>query len=111
MLPVMTSRQVRNGLLRQMDVFPAESYHTSVGKGDELRLVEVEREPFQVRTRRVTVQRVVDHGHYRIVHYLEGTGETGQATVYTAGPPDWGLVECKVVKKVAQQMQPHRERR
>lgn len=101
MLPVMTSRQVRNGQLRVMGVQPTASYHTSVGPGDEVAVQEVRREPFRAERFYARVIAVIDHGCYKLVSYerIEG-GKTGVARVFAAGPPDWGVIEFRVIRKV-----------
>jgi len=104
MIATKTSRQIRNRQLRDMGIRPAESYHTRVGPLDHVAVLEVtpDAEPRRFVAR---VTNVRDHGWYLLLDYepLESDDELQPGTIrlYRAGPPDWGVVELKVVKKVA----------
>lgn len=108
-LPVMTSRQVRNSGLRAMGVRPREAYHTEVGPGDEVELLEVwpsDTPPFHRFC--VTIFAVVDFPglRHRVVLYERCDGSTGQAALQMDGPPYWGVIEFRIVRKVHKQRQP-----
>ena len=101
MMPVMVSRQVRNGQLRAIGVAPSASYHSRVGPGDEVIVQDVQEEPFRAERFEARVTGVVEHGHYRLVSYerMDGGGP-GVARVFADGPPDWGVIEFRIIKRV-----------
>jgi len=98
---VMTSRQVRNGQLRTMGIEPSASYHRHVGPGDEVAISTVKEQPFRAERFLARVLTVLDHGHYSLVRYERiDDGSRGTARVHADGPPDWGVIEFRVVRKV-----------
>jgi hypothetical protein len=81
---------------------PADaSYHRHVGPGDEVAVSQVQEQPFRAERFLARVTSVAEHGHYTVVRYdrCEGDG-TGVARLFDSGPPDWGVIEFRVVRKV-----------
>ncbi len=102
MIAVMTRRQVDNGQLRAMGIRPELTYHWHVVPGDRVRVQVVEQEPFAVE-RFVAVVESVEHcNQYTLVHYVRDDGECGSVWLHHDGPPDWGVIEFKVVARAAQ---------
>lgn len=105
---MLTLRQIRNRGLREMGVVP-ERYQFGVGRYDVVELVrsEPDGEPERLEG---WVEDVEDHGWYRVLTLTTERG-ADRVTVWRDGPPDWGVVELVIVKKLAAQLQPHRDRR
>jgi hypothetical protein len=99
--PVMVSRQVRNRQCRDMGI-PAPGYHYSAAeKGDEVQIQNVEPRPFRHERFLARICAVIDHGHYAVVEYERvDTGEHGTVRVFRSGPPDWGTIEFRLIRRV-----------
>lgn len=100
MIAVMTRRQVNNGQFRAMGIKPELTYHWHVVVGDRVRVQVVEQEPFEVEQFLAVVESVEHCNQYTLVHYVREDGECGSAWLWHDGPPDWGVVEFKVVAAV-----------
>lgn len=100
--PVATTRQIRNRQLREMGITPSASYHTrGLGPGDEVLAEEVQPDPFAKVRFHAVVRQVWDHGHYVLVEVAQdGQPHPKVVLLHREGPPDWGVVEFRVTKKV-----------
>lgn len=103
MIAVMTRRQVDNGQLRAMGIRPELTYHWHVVAGDRVRVQIVEQEPFAAEMFFAVVESVEHENQYSVVYYIRDDGECGSACLYHDGPPDWGVVEFRVVAAVPRQ--------
>ena len=106
---MLTTRQIQNRGLREMGLVP-ETYRFDVGRFDVVRLLrsEPEGEPERFVGH---VERVEDHGWYRVVTLTRQDGRPDRVTLWENGPPDWGVVEVIVVKKLAAVVEPDKGRR
>jgi len=99
MLPVMTRAQRRARQNRDAGL-PPEAYDPDVAKGDEVRVETVSDEPFCVETFAAQVLSSLDCGDYVLVNYRRSdTQEIGQARIFRAGPPDWGVTEFTAIHR------------
>lgn len=108
MLPVMTEAQRRARQNRDAKLGP-EGYDQDVAPGDEVAVETVCDKPFCVERFAVKVISSLDCGDYQLVHYRRvDTQETGEARIFGAGPPDWGITEFTAVHRAprSEQRQP-----
>jgi len=109
MIAALSRRQIANGQLRTMGIRPSFSYHWHVLPGDRVRVQVVQQEPAVVAMFLAHVEGVEHHGHYSLVSYVrEDTGEHCSGWLHHDGPPDWGIVEFRVVEPVPR-LQPEEE--
>ncbi len=101
-----TSRQIRNQQLRDMGITPTASYQaTQVGPGDHIEFCEVESDPLapEERRSRAVVLAVHEHGWYLKVHVQDADADAVRdITLMRDGPPEWGVVEVRITKKVCE---------
>lgn len=100
MIAVMTRRQVSNGQLRAMGIRPELSYHWHVVAGDRVRVQSVQQDPFVVEQFGAVIEAVEHHADDSLVHYVREGGECGSVWLHHSGPPDWGVIEFRVVVAV-----------
>ncbi len=103
--PTKTSRQIRNRALRDMGILSRESYHTEqLGPGDEVQCCQVTAAPQCPEQRyHAVILKVQDHGWYLIVHVRHdepGDRDAEKITLMRDGPPDWGVIEFRITRKV-----------
>lgn len=107
---MLTSRMIRNRMLREIGIQPTESYHTAVGPGDVVKVVIVA-ETATVPCMAVgTIESVIDHGWYSTVFLKQDNGTTRTIEIYRDGPQEYGCVECRILEKRHSQQQPHIDR-
>ena len=94
----LSSRQVRNALLRSMGVRPAESYQSAVRPGDVVRL-EIVSESRGAERLVGRAEAVARHGHYNVVRMRCHDGAERTVRLWLAGPHHWGVVACEVVRR------------
>lgn len=104
-----TSRQIRNRMLRDMGIFPASSYHYRLEIGDRV-IVRIVREcPPADCILKGAVRAVEDHGHYsRVVLWVPAQRRDVAILLHQDGPEDWGVVECRIVRRARQPLAPSR---
>ncbi len=107
-----TSRQIRNEQLWDMGITPRESYQTGkLGPGDEVECFEVAADPLapEEKRYRAVILEVKDHGWYIKVHLRHDEPDdkaTEDVTLMRDGPPQYGIVEFRVTKKVYKRPEP-----
>jgi len=107
---MLTSRQIRNQMLRQIGIQPSESYHNNVGPGDRVQVLIVEESAVVPCLAIGTIQTVHDHGWYSIVELHQENGTVRKIQLFRDGPQDYGVVECRILEKRHQRLQPDRDR-
>ena len=93
-----TSRQVRNALLRSMGVAPAGSYQSAVRPGDVVRL-EIVTESRGAERIVGRAESVLRHGHYNVVRLRCRDGAERTVRLWLDGPRHWGVTACAVVRR------------
>ena len=105
-----TIRQIDNSMLRGIGITPTASYASRLMTGDDIKFLVVEDDESPIIAAAGTVEAIEEHGWYSDATVLCFDGSRQTLRIYRDGPPEWGTVECRVLRRINEPLQPSKGR-